>query len=212
MTRNDVKDLIKTIMAAYPNYHPADITFTVDLWTTMLINYDSELVLVALKRYIVTDTSGFAPSIGQLIDEIDKARQAEAGPCQSGLEAWSEVSKAISDGYYHSEDEFKKLSTSIQKAIGSPENLRNWSLMPTEFVQSTVMPQFIRAYDTLQKREAENKKISEGIEEQIKHIAQEEENKMIKGKGKMPQIENRFNNFDQREYDWNELERQLFNL
>lgn len=70
MTRDETKKIIMLISATYPNFKPADLTFTVDAWAVMFEGYDYNRVEAALKDYITSDTSGFAPSIGQLVDKM----------------------------------------------------------------------------------------------------------------------------------------------
>jgi len=36
MTRDECKKLIMIMSATYPNYKPADISMTIDVWTEML--------------------------------------------------------------------------------------------------------------------------------------------------------------------------------
>lgn len=53
---------------SYPNYKPMDLSETIDVWTMMLEEYTYEQISVALKQYVLTENSGFAPSIGQLVN------------------------------------------------------------------------------------------------------------------------------------------------
>ena len=71
MTREDVIKLLMMIQAAYPNYKPTDKTVTVNMWHEMLKEYDENSAMLGLKEFIKTDTSGFAPSIGQIISKME---------------------------------------------------------------------------------------------------------------------------------------------
>lgn len=71
MTRDEVIKLLMMIQAAYPNYKPTDKTITVNMWYEMLKEYDENSVMFGLKDFIKTDTSGFAPSIGQIISKME---------------------------------------------------------------------------------------------------------------------------------------------
>ena len=70
MTRDEVKEIIMIMTYTYPNYKPTDITATVDTWTAILASYQFEHIRAALHSYILSDTKGFAPTPGQLIDKI----------------------------------------------------------------------------------------------------------------------------------------------
>lgn len=71
MTREDVIKLLMMVQAAYPNYKPPDKTVTVNMWHEMLKECDETSVMMGLKEFIKTDTSGFAPSIGQIISKME---------------------------------------------------------------------------------------------------------------------------------------------
>lgn len=75
MTRDSVIQMLMIIQASYPNYKPPDKTVTVNMWHEMLKEYDEASAMTALKEFIKTDTSGFAPSIGQIIAKIDLVRK-----------------------------------------------------------------------------------------------------------------------------------------
>lgn len=161
MTRDDTKKILMRIQSVFPNWKPAaDLRFVVDTWCEYLDEYSYEQVLIALKAYISTDTSGFAPSIGQLVDRIHNL----SCPCElNEMEAWSLVSKAIRNSYYNAETEFEKLPDVVKKAVGSPSNLRNWSQTDIESIENVVQSNFIRTYRIVLKREKENRKLPESV-------------------------------------------------
>lgn len=145
MTREEVKMLIKTIMTYYPNYHPDDLTATVDAWTAVFDDEEPKAVMLGLKRFIKTNTSGFAPSPGQILAMIPKNEKPEAA-------AWSETYKALCNGIYHAEEEFKKLDPIIQRAIGSADILKSWAQVDAEDGLTVIQSQFLKAYRTECKR------------------------------------------------------------
>lgn len=152
MTRDETKQIIAAIGACYPNFNVKDIGVTVDVWATMLVDYDYEGISLALQSYITTDTSGFAPAIGQLIAKYNELKH----PAQmNAMEAWSLVSKALRNGYYNSKGEYDALPPLVQKAVGSPENIHNWSMTDEESVESVIASQFMKRYETECKRERE---------------------------------------------------------
>lgn len=151
MTRDEVIKLLMMIQAAYPNYKPQDKTVTVNMWHEMLQEYDANAVSVSFKSYVATDSSGFAPSIGQIIGRLNSV--TNEGSEMEALEAWALVSRAIRNGYYGAEVEFSKLPPLVQKAVGSPMNIRNWATTDMKSVENVIMSQFISAYKTVQKRD-----------------------------------------------------------
>lgn len=144
MTRDQVIDLLMVIQAAYPNYNPQDKTIAVNTWHMMLADYDYQVVMAAVKTCIATNKSGFAPSIGEVINCIQSITTPDD---MSESEAWSMVRKAIGNSAYHCLEEFDQLPVAVQKAVGSPSQLRSWA-MDEEFNESVASSNFMRAYRT----------------------------------------------------------------
>ena len=152
---------------SYPNYKPNNISETVDVWNMMLSDYDYNLVAMALKAYILSDTSGFAPSIGQLVSKI----QALTKPQElSEMEAWSLVSKAIRNSGYNSVEEFANLPVLVQRAVGLPDQLRTWAL-DENYNEQVVASNFMRCYRTELNRHYELERMPNEIRELIKNIS-----------------------------------------
>jgi hypothetical protein len=158
MTRDETKKIIRIIADSYPNYKPSDISETIDVWSMMLEEYPYNQIAMALKAYILTDTSGFAPSIGQLVNKLTSAE-----PQLNEMEAWSLVSKAIRNGYYGAEEEFAKLPEVVQKAVGNPANLRAWAHTDEQSIENVVQSNFLRTYRVVVKRESENAKLPDSL-------------------------------------------------
>ena len=146
MTRDEVKKIIAIMATTYPNYKPGDLKQTVDIWEMMLDEYSYQEISVALKAYILSDTSGFAPSIGQLTTRVHETRRLVKGDDLTELEAWALVYKAICNSTYNSESEYEKLPEPVKKAVGNAANLREWASMDIDTVQSVEQSHFIRVY------------------------------------------------------------------
>jgi hypothetical protein len=160
MDREETKKIIRIICASYPNYKPADISETIDVWANMLSEYSYEHIAVALKTYIATDTSGFAPSIGEL---IQKANSLLENGKLNEIEAWTLVSKALRNGYYGAEEEFAKLPPIVQKAVGSPEQIRLWARTDDKSIETVISSNFMRTYKAEVKRAEEYARLPEDV-------------------------------------------------
>lgn len=158
MTREEAKKLIMIISAAYPNFKPADLTFTVNTWATFLRDYDYQVIEDALQRYILTDRSGFAPSIGQVIDHMQSG-ETEIGE----LEAWAMVARALRNSAYGAENEFQKLPEIVQKAVGRASNLREWGAVDISTVETVVQSNFLRSYRAIAQKHRELSKLPERL-------------------------------------------------
>ena len=152
---------------SYPNYKPNNISETVDVWQMMLSDYDYNLVAMALKAYILSDTSGFAPSIGQLVAKIQTLTKPQE---LSEMEAWSLVRKAIGNGNYGSVEEFEKLPPTIQKAVGSADMIKRWAMSDSNEVSTVIQSNFLRSYRTAVKRDEEYAKMPEDVKKLISSI------------------------------------------
>lgn len=163
MTRDETIKILMIIQAAYPNYKPPDKTVAVNVWSEMLSDISYEQVSVAVKAYIQTDTSGFAPSIGNIREKVQFIFSEEDDLNESA--AWSIVWRAICNSGYHAEEEYNKLPPIVQRAVGSPRQLREWGLMENIDGKSIVVLQsnFQRVFRIEKEREKERKKLSQNI-------------------------------------------------
>ncbi len=166
MTKNEAGKLVYIIKSGYPQMYQrftaGDLNDQISIWAAMLEDFTFSEAVAGLKMYMATDTKGFPPSPGQVIDQIRKIKRDPRNE-MSALEAWSLVRKALGNSYYNAESEFEKLPEPVKKAIGSPENLREMSLMPINDVETVEQSHFIRAYDTAVKRAEEDAKIPKRV-------------------------------------------------
>lgn len=158
MTHEGVKSLFKVMLAAYPNFHPADIQSAITVWERLLRDDNDADVARALEMYILNDTKGFAPSIGQI-----KEMMAQKPNELTELEAWGLVNKAIRNGNYGAAEEFAKLPDTVRSAIGSPKQIEEWASMPIDSVQTVAQSNFLRSYRDVCEREKKADKMPENI-------------------------------------------------
>lgn len=167
MTEGEAKKLFAVMTVAYPNYRIDDIEYTAKIWADFLGGYSYEQANMALRTYITTDTSGFAPSIGQLINKLHEVQSPQE---LNEMEAWFLVSRALRNGYYGAVEEFNKLPPLVQKAVGSPDNLRNWALTDSKSIENVVQSNFMRTYRTVVNRDKEYQKMPKNIKALIENV------------------------------------------
>lgn len=155
MTRQEVQELLMMISSAFPNFKPENKTQIIDTWLLMLEEYNQFDVFLALKSYIHSNNSGFAPSISQLIAEMDKPKELAT---LDDSKAWAMVRAAISRSTYNSVKEFEKLPPTVQQAVGSAEILRYWA-MDEGFDEGVAMSHFLKNYRTITKRKTDFDKL-----------------------------------------------------
>ena len=166
MTKNEVVKLLMTIQTFYPNYQVENKEFTINAWYSIIGDCDYKPMEKALRAYITTDTSGFAPSIGQLINKLHEVQSPQE---LNEMEAWLLVSKALRNGTYGAVEEFNKLPPLVQKAVGSPDNLRNWAQTDSESIENVVQSNFMRTYRTVVNRAKEYQKMPKDIQSLIEN-------------------------------------------
>ena len=167
MTRDETVKIIRIMCDCYPNYKPSNLSETVDVWNMMLEEYSYSQISTALKTYVHSDTSGFAPSIGQLTNKLHEVQSPQE---LNEMEAWSLVSKALRNGYDGAVEEFNNLPPLVQKAVGSPDNLRNWSQTDTNSIENVVQSNFMRSYRLVVNRENEIKKMPADVRTLIENV------------------------------------------
>lgn len=165
MTREQVGKLLMTIQAYYPNYNPPDKEITLNAWHIMLAEYPEELVLQALRACIATNTSGFAPDVGQIMSKIQTISQPQE---LDGMAAWGLVSKALRNGTYGAVEEFNKLPPLVKQAVGMPDNLKNWATSDYQTIETVIQSNFLRTYETVVKRVNEINRMPDNIKSLIK--------------------------------------------
>lgn len=164
MTREQVGKLLMTIQAYYPNYNPPDKEITLNAWHIMLAEYPEELVLQALRACIATNTSGFAPDVGQIMSKIQTISQPQE---LDGMTAWGLVSKALRNGTYGAVEEFNKLPPLVRQAVGMPDNLKNWATSDYQTIETVIQSNFLRTYETVVKRANEINRMPDNIKSLI---------------------------------------------
>lgn len=164
MTEEQVGKLLMTIQAYYPNYNPPDKKITLNAWYIMLAEYPEELVLQALRACIATNTSGFAPDVGQIISKIQTISQPQE---LDGMAAWGLVSKALRNGAYGAVEEFNKLPPLVKQAVGMPDNLKNWATSDYQAIETVIQSNFLRTYEVVVKRANEINRMPDNIKSLI---------------------------------------------
>ena len=161
----------------YENYSNIEIDTLVDLWANIFIDKSYNEVSRALYSFMATDTKGFPPVPGQLMELIDKVKETASGndTYMSEVQAWGLVTRAVSNSIYNSDKEFEKLPDMIKKTIHSPAYLRELAMQ--EFNSSVESSNFKRAYRSVIEREKLKNSIPKSvIVAQIKELSQNNNN------------------------------------
>ena len=168
MTGAETKKVLFVIRASYPEAFRGlsddDLEILLATWQTLLNDYTYEQVSLAVQHYLLNDTYGRAPKIGQIVEALRKTSTKEE---LNANEAWGLVYKAICNSSYNSEREFEKLPPVVQKAVGSANNLKEYASMNIEDVQVTIKAHFKSIYEVEVKRKQELEKLPQATRERI---------------------------------------------
>lgn len=158
MTERETAQIMDILQIAYPQFYSGksatDPEKALRLWAGMFAGDPVEVVAAAVKAFIATSTSHFPPSIGEIRAKIQLLTEPEE---QTEVEAWAIVAKALRNSGYCAAEEFEKLPEDIRKLVGSPHQLREWSLMDADSVQTVVASNFQRSFRVQKARDREVK-------------------------------------------------------
>lgn len=168
MTRQETGIIMNILTTAYPRFYSGqdapDPRKTMSLWAEMFRDDPVELVAAAVKALIATDEKGFPPHIGAV---KAKLRQITEAPQMAPQEAWALVWRAVQRSGYNSREEFEKLPDNLKRLVGTPEQLKAWSQMDADTVQSVIASNFQRSYQVRAKQEADFQALPQDVRAMI---------------------------------------------
>ena len=172
MDRAETIKILAVLKAAYPHSFKditkRDAESMITLWSTMFQADPYEVVSAAVAALISTRTVGYSPTVGEVKEQMQRFNE----PLElSEQAAWALVSKACENGLYGYKQEFEKLPPEVQRAVGAPEQLKEWAAMEIETVQSVVASNFMRNYRTQAKREKETAMLPPEVRQFIGGVA-----------------------------------------
>ena len=172
MTASEAAKLLYTIRIAYPQAYSRatndDLTAAAQLWAHVLEDYTYQQASAGLMAYMASDSRGFPPSPGQVIDQIAKRQQSGQ---MTGAEAWAMVRRALRNSSYHAEEEFDRLPPEIQQAIGGASALRDMSRIDSDEVATVCQSHFLRAYGAVLTRREEDAKLPVRVRDLLESAA-----------------------------------------
>ena len=167
MDRLETADILAVLKAAYPQFYnglsPKEANKIVNLWAEMFKDEPVMVVAVAVKAMIASRTNTFPPNIGEVKEQITKMRMPKE----------MTAARAIANSGYNAKEEYDRLPPTIQRLVGSPQQLREWGMMNAETVQSVVASNFQRSYTVRIKSDREYMALPSDIKQMISSVAQQ---------------------------------------
>lgn len=173
MTREECKQLIMVIEATFPSSSNISPQEKLNAWFYILEEYDYQQMLMALKIFINSGSSAFAPSVSQLIAMSRKPSELTeklSEPKYDEVTVWREVRQAIKNGIYHAEEEFKKLSPIAQRMVGDSQQLHEWAQVESEVIDSVIQSNFKARFKDFQIAEATKAKRNREIAQMPREV------------------------------------------
>lgn len=143
-----------------------DKSVAVNTWHLALSDISFDSAQQAFITYLRSDTSGFAPAPGQLIARVQELSIPKQ---MNELEAWTLVENAVRNSAYNSEAAFSKLPPLIQKAVGSPGQLRAWAT-DEDYNSQVASSNFMRAYRSEAAQQTEYDRLPDDLKNRIAQV------------------------------------------
>lgn len=148
MNKDETQKILTILRVNYPNNFKSvanknDMDLIVDTWDIQFKSYTLDEVFNAIMSIIATDTSGFAPSIGRVKDELNKKYKDSV---MTDEEAWSIVLNSAKCNPTKAKSNFEALPGNIKKAVKHPkflESLGNANISS----QGTFKKDFVKNYN-----------------------------------------------------------------
>ena len=156
MTVEETAKILTLIQVEYPHsfakLDERQMALKAELWEREFKEDPVEQVYTAV-RMLFESGMPYAPNIGDIRKKMQILRQPDGELTEA--EAWAMVSKACRNGSYGYMEEFAKLPPEVQRAVGRPEQLKEWAAMDEDVVQSVIASNFMRSYKAVAARKKE---------------------------------------------------------
>lgn len=154
MKKKEILSMLNLLKIAYPSYYREfsknEIEETMLLYEQMFKDCDGYLVLLAVKEII--GNAKFPPTIADIKEKIYQLTNVDD---KSPSELWNCLLKAIRNGSYGSEQEFRNLPDIVKEYVISPRQLQEMAQMDSDTIHSVVKGQFLRQIENLKQRAKE---------------------------------------------------------
>lgn len=162
MTAKEFGILADAIKTYFPRDNVLPTENAMRLWYSELKDIPYQLAHTALRKYV--STNKFAPTIADIREQVAELNDQNEEELNETA-AWYIVLKAIRRSTYYSEEEFAKLPATVQRAVASPKQLREWATLEDVDGKTLTVIQsnFQRTFRAEQQRERERSKLSPDV-------------------------------------------------
>ena len=179
MTREETEKILAVIAETYPMFLKGrNPETTAHLWQMIFADDPYEAVEAGLAAFVATDSKGFPPMPGNIKQLMHPIRDGE-----DENSAWALVLAAIRRSGWNAGEEFDKLPADIQRIIGGPETLRDYSQMDSETVNSVIASNFRKTYRDRMKNQREMGMLPAALRARLPGETRDEFDLLIGGEG-----------------------------
>ncbi len=162
MTQAEVGKLLAFITAVYPNIDIRD--GTVEAWYEMLHDLDYKTAQAAVKKVIADSEIPALPAVGKI---RKAALNLQNGYSITAPEAWGKALRAVRNhGYYGEAEAMKELPTDVAQVV----RWMGWREICHSDAPDVVRAQFMRMYETQEKRLREIAGLPPGVRDLVKGL------------------------------------------
>jgi len=162
MDENDFFTFAAALQTYFPRYDIFPNEQAMELWYRELKDIPYELLTAALRAWV--NTEKWPPSIAELRERCAEIVQ---GPAPDWGEAWKEVSRAIGRfGTYRPEEALASMSELTRRTV----ERMGWKDLCLSENPDTVRAQFRQVYQTVSKREIEDRKLPQELKSVIQTL------------------------------------------
>lgn len=157
MTIEETTKILSLIYSEYPNsfnkLSKSDLNAKATLWTRLLSDIDYKTAGKALQMYLVTDTTGYPPTVGKLRQNAVRLTQK---PILDNTSAWQAVKRAISDAELNPYEAFQKLPSECKRIVGNYDQLIEWGSCSWDQLNTVIHSNFVKEYNAMKDETTEN--------------------------------------------------------
>ena len=192
MKKTEIIKLLKFINSYYqgkfdyPKEDKGDSKMIEETWYMFLEDYDYSIIRTAAKKIVIEKE--WPPTPGEVVREIEKLKMPDEEKL-SGQEAWGKVIELIRryGVQYGREKILENITETSKEAIKAVGGLRTIGMSDEN--ETFLMNNFIKVYESFNKRKKETEMLPDSIKNDIKKIQRSEVEKLADNFKGNPAIE-----------------------
>lgn len=169
LTYSETIKILSLIKVAYPRFYlnitKSDAEATANLWASMFMGDDFEVIKIATQSLIATFQ--YPPTIADIKNQVYKLQTSNE---KGAIEEWNDIKNAIKNSSYYASEMFEKLPPIAKKFVGSPSQLKEWATT-TDFNDGVVRGQFLKQYEVLKEKERYTMLVPDNVKNLLQDVA-----------------------------------------